>query len=129
MDPRAESLAVKRLRVFARICFVWGVILVLRLVDLQIFDHEKYRKYADSQHIRKVEVQAARGAIYDRNEEPLAMSVQVDTVVVNPLRIPDPAVAADLLDDWDVDRFVKVMPHDYRRALGLPAARPLARAA
>lgn len=97
MDPRAESLAVKRLRVFARICFVWGVILVLRLVDLQIFDHEKYRKYADSQHIRKVEVQAARGAIYDRNEEPLAMSVQVDTVVVNPLRIPDPAVAADLL--------------------------------
>jgi cell division protein FtsI (penicillin-binding protein 3) len=97
LDPRAESLAVKRLRVFARICFVWGVILVLRLVDLQIFDHEKYRKYADSQHIRKVEVQAARGAIYDRNEEPLAMSVQVDTVVVNPLRIPDPAVAADLL--------------------------------
>lgn len=97
MDPRAESLAVKRLRIFARICFVWGVILVLRLVDLQIFDHEKYRKYADSQHIRKVEVQAPRGAIYDRNEEPLAMSVQVDTVVVNPLRIPDPAVAADLL--------------------------------
>ena len=62
MDPRAESLAVKRLRIFARICFVWGVILVLRLVDLQIFDHEKYRKYADSQHIRKVEVQAARGS-------------------------------------------------------------------
>jgi cell division protein FtsI (penicillin-binding protein 3) len=76
---------------------VWGVILVLRLVDLQIFDHEKYRKYAESQHIRNVEVKAPRGAIYDRNEEPLAMSVQVDTVVVNPLRIPDPAVAADLL--------------------------------
>ena len=38
-------------------------------------------------------------------------------------------VAADLLADWDADRFVKVMPHDYRRALGLPAARPLARAA
>jgi glutamate synthase domain-containing protein 3 len=37
--------------------------------------------------------------------------------------------AAELLDDWDLDRFVKVMPHDYRRALGLPAARPLARAA
>ena len=97
MDPRAESLAVKRLRIFARVCFVWGLILVLRLVDLQIFDHEKYRKYADSQQVRKVEVQAPRGAIYDRNGEPLAMSVQVDTVVVNPLRIPDPAVAADLL--------------------------------
>ena len=91
MDPRAESLAVKRLRIFARVCFVWGLILVLRLVDLQIFGHEKYRKFADSQQIRNVEVQAPRGAIYDRNGEALAMSVQVDSVVVNPLRIPDPA--------------------------------------
>jgi glutamate synthase domain-containing protein 2/glutamate synthase domain-containing protein 1/glutamate synthase domain-containing protein 3 len=38
-------------------------------------------------------------------------------------------VAAELLESWDADRFVKVVPHDYRRALGLPAARPLARAA
>jgi glutamate synthase (NADPH/NADH) large chain/glutamate synthase (ferredoxin) len=38
-------------------------------------------------------------------------------------------VAEELLADWDTDRFVKVVPHDYRRALGLPAARPLARAA
>ena len=90
MDPRAESLAVKRLRIFARVCFVWGLVLVLRLIDLQVFDHEKYRNYADSQQIRKVEVQAPRGAIYDRNGEALAMSVQVDTIVVNPQRIPDP---------------------------------------
>jgi glutamate synthase (NADPH/NADH) large chain/glutamate synthase (ferredoxin) len=38
-------------------------------------------------------------------------------------------VAAELLEDWDADRFVKIVPHDYRRALGLPAARPLQRAA
>jgi glutamate synthase domain-containing protein 2/glutamate synthase domain-containing protein 3 len=38
-------------------------------------------------------------------------------------------VADALLEGWDVERFVKVMPHDYRRALGLPAARPLQRAA
>ena len=97
MDPRAESLAVRRLRIFARVCLFWGLILALRLVDLQVFDHEKYRRSAEAQQVRQVEVQAPRGAIYDRNGEPLAMSVQVDTVVVNPLRIPDPAVAADLL--------------------------------
>ena len=97
MDARAESLAVKRLRIFARICVVWGVILFLRLIDLQVFEHEKYRKFADSQHVRQVEVRAPRGAILDRNGEPLAMSVEADSVVVNPLRIPDPAVAADLL--------------------------------
>jgi glutamate synthase domain-containing protein 3 len=38
-------------------------------------------------------------------------------------------VATELLSDWDPDRFVKVVPHDYRRALGLPEARPLQRAA
>jgi glutamate synthase domain-containing protein 2/glutamate synthase domain-containing protein 1/glutamate synthase domain-containing protein 3 len=38
-------------------------------------------------------------------------------------------VAAELLEDWDADRFVKIVPHDYRRALGLPTARPLQRAA
>lgn len=97
MDPRAESLAANRLRIFARVCLGWGLILLLRLVDLQIFDHEKYRRIADSQHIRNVEVPATRGAVYDRNNEPLAMSVQVDTVVINPKLIPDPVVAANLL--------------------------------
>lgn len=63
MDPRAESLAVRRLRNFARVCLLWGLILILRLVDLQIFDHEKYKKSADSQHKRDVEVRAPRGAI------------------------------------------------------------------
>lgn len=97
MDPRAETLANKRLRIFARICIGWGVVLVLRLVDLQILDHDKYKRLADSQQQRKVEVPATRGAIYDRNNEPLAISVTVDSVVINPLRIPDPGVAAELL--------------------------------
>jgi len=30
------------------------------------------------------------------------------------------SVAARLLDDWSPTRFVKVMPHDYRKALDLP---------
>ena len=97
MDPRAESLAGKRLRIFAWICLGWGFILVLRLIDLQVIDHEKYVKHARSQHIRNVEVQAPRGVLYDRNDEPFAISVEVDTVAVNPKRIPDTALAADLL--------------------------------
>ncbi len=97
MDPRAEDLAPKRLRIFARVCLGWGVVLVLRLVDLQIVHHDKYVKSANSQQIRNVQVQAPRGSIFDRTGEPLAMSVQAESVVVNPIRIPDPAVAAELL--------------------------------
>jgi cell division protein FtsI (penicillin-binding protein 3) len=67
------------------------------LVNLQVVDHEKYVKHARSQQTRNVEVQAPRGVIYDRNDEPFAISVEVDTVAVNPKRIPDTALAADLL--------------------------------
>ena len=76
MDPRAESLAIRRLRIFARVCLVWGLILILRLIDLQVISHDNIARLADSQQIRNVEVQAPRGGIYDRNGEALAMSVK-----------------------------------------------------
>jgi cell division protein FtsI (penicillin-binding protein 3) len=97
LDPRAEALAGKRLRIFARICLGWGLILVLRLIDLQIIHHPKYLKYAESQQVRNVQVKAPRGNLYDRTGEALAMSVEAESVVVNPARIPDPSVAAGLL--------------------------------
>jgi cell division protein FtsI/penicillin-binding protein 2 len=90
-------LAGKRLRIFAWICLGWGLVLVLRLVHLQVVDHDKYVKHARSQQVRNVEVQAPRGVIHDRNDEPFAISVEVDTVAVNPKKIPDTALAADLL--------------------------------
>jgi cell division protein FtsI (penicillin-binding protein 3) len=97
VDPRAEELAGKRLRIFAWVCLVWGVILIVRLIDLQVVHHANYVKYAQSQQVRKVEVKAPRGTLYDRSGEVLAMSVEAESVVVNPLRIPDASVAADLL--------------------------------
>ncbi|HYP06943.1 MAG TPA: hypothetical protein VER03_11990, partial [Bryobacteraceae bacterium] len=97
MDPRAEALAGKRLRYFARGCVLWGVILLLRLIHLQIIDHSKYVKSAESQQVRTVKVKAPRGALFDRTGEVLAVSVEAESVVVNPIRIPNPAFAADLL--------------------------------
>lgn len=97
MDVRANSLAVKRLRLFARLCLVWGGILVLRLVDLQVFGHAEYRRLAQNQQEHDVEIRAPRGVIFDRNGQQLAMSVAVESVCVNPLRIRDLDVAAGLL--------------------------------
>ena len=44
-----------------------------------------------------MEIQAPRGVIFDRTGRPLAMSLPVDSVCINPLRVPDLALAADLL--------------------------------
>jgi cell division protein FtsI (penicillin-binding protein 3) len=105
LDPRAEELALKRLRIFARICFAWGLLIIGRLLQLQVIEHEEYSHLAQQQQERNVEIRAPRGAILDRNGQPLAMSVPVDSVCINPSRLPDLRVAADLLSRvLDVDR-------------------------
>lgn len=97
MDARAESLAIKRLRYFARFCFVWGAIVLLRLIDLQVFSHDEYRRLAQNQQERDIYVRAPRGVIFDRNGQELAMSVSVESVVINPSTVPDAPVAANVL--------------------------------
>ncbi len=97
MDARAEPLANRRLRILARATFIWGLLILARLVSLQIFRHDEFQKLAQQQQDREVEIQAPRGIIYDRTGRPLAMSLPVDSVCINPLRVPDLALAADLL--------------------------------
>jgi cell division protein FtsI (penicillin-binding protein 3) len=97
LDPRAEELALKRLRIFARVCLVWAIIILGRLFQLQIVDHSYYSHLAQRQHERRLEIRAPRGTIYDRNGLPLAMSVPVDSVCINPQKVPDVAIAAGVL--------------------------------
>ena len=47
-------------------------LIISRLIYLQIFQGEEYLLMAESNRIRKVEIQASRGKIYDRNGEILA---------------------------------------------------------
>ena len=56
-----------------------------------------YLRLARQQQERVVEIPAPRGSIFDRNGQPLAMSVPVDSVSVNPRRVPDLEVAAEIL--------------------------------
>jgi len=97
LDARAESQTVKRLRYLARFCCLWGGVLLTRLIFLQVVNHEDYQRLAQQQQEHEVEIDAPRGDILDRNGQRLAMSLPVDSVCVNPLRIPDLPVAAQLL--------------------------------
>src|SRR4051812_25481365 len=44
-------------------------------------------------------MQAPRGSIYDRNGAPLALSVPVESVSVNPMRMSNPRVASEILSN------------------------------
>jgi cell division protein FtsI (penicillin-binding protein 3) len=93
MDP----LATRRVHVLVRVAFVWAALIAARLVQLQVVQHRQYAQLARDQQQKLEEIKAPRGAILDRYGQRLAMSLPAESVVVNPLRVPDLAVAADVL--------------------------------
>src|SRR6185437_11547108 len=95
--PLPLSKSLDRLAILALILGVWVLALSLRLVQLQIFSHQKYVHLAEIQQEKLDPIEAPRGAILDRNGNYLAISSDVPIVCVNPLRIPDKDTAASLL--------------------------------
>lgn len=65
--------------------------LVARAVHLQVFNKDFLNQEADTRHLRTERISAHRGAITDRNGEPLAISTPVDSVWANPKELA-PAV-------------------------------------
>lgn len=92
-----DTLATKRVHMLARLAFLWAVLIAGRLIQLQVVQHGKYKKLAEQQQERVIEVRAPRGMILDRHGERLAMSLPVESVCVDPLRVPDLTIASDIL--------------------------------
>lgn len=99
------SKSVKRLLILALCLAAWCVIIIARLCQLQIFEHDKYQRWAQSQHEKREPIVAPRGSIYDVNGVVLAMNENSLMAVVNPTRIDDKAFAASMLA-----RILKVDP-------------------
>ncbi len=75
----------------------WAFIVVMRLLQLQVFGHDHYVKLGDSQQEKLETIEAPRGAILDRDGNYLAISSASQLAVVNPQRIPNKGFAAALL--------------------------------
>ena len=63
--------------------------LAARAVELQLLDHGFLAKQGDDRSMRVVKIAAHRGAITDRNGEPLAVITPVDSIWVNPQELND----------------------------------------
>jgi cell division protein FtsI (penicillin-binding protein 3) len=74
---------------------------VQRAWQLQIVQGPKLRAMAEEQYLKDIHLSPKRGSIYDRNGAELAVSVDVDSVYVNPKRMQQagisPAEAAQKL--------------------------------
>jgi cell division protein FtsI (penicillin-binding protein 3) len=139
-DAQAKSYRWRASLILVLVVLGAGL-LVARAVELQLLDHGFLAKQGDDRSMRVVKIAAHRGAITDRNGEPLAVSTPVDSVWVNPQELNDnidqlPKLAKALKQDqqWlarritsNLDReflyLVRHMPPDqaaHIKALGIP---------
>ncbi len=91
------SKSVNRLLIMSLILAAWVLLMVGRLFQLQILQHDKYLAMARKQQERLELVPPIRGTIYDANGTLLATNKFSKAAIVNPSRIPDKAMAAGLL--------------------------------
>src|SRR5947199_5437507 len=92
-----ERSTVNRLLIVACLSLLWMTVVFGRLGYLQLFLHTEYMARAQRQQQRVIEITPKRGAIYDRNMHPLAMSIPVDSAFAVPAELGDQQLAARLL--------------------------------
>ncbi len=90
------SAPIPRLRfvILIAILLVWVAIIAARLLWLQVFRHSEYAERELRQQQRTFQIAPRRGVLYDRDLQPLAMTVLVDSVFAVPGEIADKEATA-----------------------------------
>jgi cell division protein FtsI (penicillin-binding protein 3) len=100
-----ESQTTRRLHVLLWVLLAWGAAIFARLISLQVIHHDDLLRLAQQQQQRTREIPAMRGTIFDRAGQPLAKSIPAQSICVNPQKIRDSAMAAEILArSLDLDR-------------------------
>jgi cell division protein FtsI (penicillin-binding protein 3) len=116
-----------RLARVAALFGVFAVAILVRLVDLQIFQHAALEAQAENQQTNLLKVPAQRGDLLDRNGRVLAYSIDEDTVCAEPNRLRDKAGTVarlcDALGDCDQARRAAITRALNRRKAGVDVRR------
>lgn len=76
--------------------FLTGLFVALgyRSFELQVLQSDRFSAGAKRQHSRVYKMPPVRGALYDRNKKPLAISVWATSIYLNPKEVKDPGKLA-----------------------------------
>lgn len=91
-----EDRTITRMGVLAAFVAVTFSILAIRLWFLQAVGSEYYKKMAEENRIRTVNINASRGIIFDRNRQPLAVDRLALTLTITPAYANDRALIKQL---------------------------------
>jgi len=85
---KAELPTYPGRRLVVLFLFLVGMLLLaVRAIELQVFEHDFLQQKGSAHQTRVVKIPAHRGKILDRHGEPLAISTPVDSIWVNPREI------------------------------------------
>lgn len=87
-DILAESEEPRSLRSFSAVAIILGIILALRIINLQVVEGTKSRVLAEGNRVRSREIRAPRGEIRDINGTILASNVASFTLEIYPAELP-----------------------------------------
>ncbi len=94
MMDRREKWTRVRIRLTGALFVAIFVLVAARAFYLQVIKKESLVKLAEKQHQRIVPLTPVRGAIFDRNNSPLAVSIEMDSCYAEPRNMEDQAEAA-----------------------------------
>jgi cell division protein FtsI (penicillin-binding protein 3) len=94
MNDRRGKWAKWRIRMIGGLFVFFFVITSARAFFLQVVKKDQLVKLAERQHQKIVPLTPGRGAIYDRNNAPLAVSVEMDSCYAEPRNIDNIPEAA-----------------------------------
>jgi cell division protein FtsI (penicillin-binding protein 3) len=91
VERKAAGVAPRRLSFLHLTCFFafWAALICIRLVWLQVVQHQEYLDRAAKQQQRTFEVAPRRGILYDRNLHELALTVLADSIYAVPSEVAD----------------------------------------
>ena len=86
MKKNKNNLSLIRNR-FIFLCFILSsliIVLLARSFYLQYIEVDFLSTQGDKKHIKTFTIPSSRGSIYDRNQSPLAVSIPVNNLVIDP---------------------------------------------
>ena len=98
-----------RVRILSGILTVTVALIVVRLFQLQVIDHQKYRQLAYQEQVKKLTIPAHRGLIYALDHQtpaPLVMNETVYTMFVDPQVVKDDKVVLAVLVGLNQDLII-----------------------
>src|SRR5689334_16888098 len=93
----ARGPSHKRLTGLMVFCIGVGGVVIGRAGLIQVMSNQRLERLAQRQFQSHVLIRPRRGAILDRNGEPLAINVETNSLAANPAKIQNKRILASLI--------------------------------